>query len=76
MSHHGDKLTIDETPTMAGFKWSATPPYVPTVPGEDGWCVRDAVSKLLGWERDSEEWSRFIEGRNRRTCHGSPPTSA
>jgi hypothetical protein len=46
---------------MTGFDWSRTPGFVPTVPGENGWCLRDAVCRLFGWERDSEEWNRFIE---------------
>jgi hypothetical protein len=46
---------------MAGFEWPETPPYVPTVPGENGWCVRDALCQLFGWEDGSEEWRRFIE---------------
>ena len=49
-------------PTMAGFKWSETEPFVSPVEGANGWCVRDAVCQFFGWERDSEEWNRFIEG--------------
>ena len=48
--------------TMAGFEWSETPPYVPTVPGDNGWCVRDVVCQLFGWPPGSENWSAFIEG--------------
>jgi len=47
---------------MAGFEWSETPPYVPTVSGDNGWCVRDAVCQLFGWPPGSENWSAFIEG--------------
>ena len=49
-------------PTMVGFEWSETPPYVPTVPGDNGWCVRDAVCQLFGWPPGSENWSAFMEG--------------
>ena len=49
-------------PTMGGFEWSDTQPYVPTVPGDNGWCVRDAVCQLFGWPPGSENWSAFIEG--------------
>jgi hypothetical protein len=52
-------VTSSFTPTMAGFDWSPAPAFVPTVPGEDGWCLRDAVCKLFGWVPGSEEWSRF-----------------
>jgi len=56
-------VTNDGSPTMVGFKWSAAPPYVPTVPDENGWCVRDAICKLIGWKPGSEEWQRFtVEG--------------
>jgi hypothetical protein len=34
---------------------------VPTEPGEEGWCVRDAFCELFGWEPGSDEWPRFIE---------------
>jgi hypothetical protein len=34
---------------------------VATEPGEDGWCVRNAICKLFGWEPESDEWPRFIE---------------
>jgi hypothetical protein len=46
-------------PSMDGFVWSLAPPYVPTVPGEDGWCVRDSFCELFKWARGSLEWSRF-----------------
>ena len=49
-------------PTMEDFEWSPTVPYIRTVAGEDGWCMRDAVCRLLGWEPGSGEWLRFIEG--------------
>jgi hypothetical protein len=55
-------LTIDHSPTIEGFEWSSTTPYVPTEPDEDGWCVRNAISELLLWEPGGEEWRRFIEG--------------
>ena len=55
-------MSNNSTPTMAGFAWSGTPVYVPAEAGEDGWCMRDAVCKLFGWDVGSEEWSRFIEG--------------
>lgn len=55
-------MTTDDTiPTMAGFDWSPVPPFVPKVPGENGWCVRDAICELFGWEPGSENWSLFIE---------------
>jgi len=47
---------------MDGFDWSPAPPFVPPEPGEDGWCVRDAICELLRWVRGSAEWSRFIQG--------------
>ena len=46
--------------TMAGFEWSATEAYV-SHDGGDGWCLRDAICQLFGWEPSSEEYSRFIE---------------
>ncbi|SRR6266496_2507899 len=46
---------------MDGFKWSPTTPYVSRVPGDNGWCMRDAVCRLFGWKPGSKEWSRFIE---------------
>ena len=49
-------------PTMVGFEWSPTLRYVSTEPGEDGWCMRDAVCQLFGWPPGSENWSAFIEG--------------
>jgi hypothetical protein len=55
-------LTTDETPTVAGFEWSWAPAYVPMEPGEDGWCVRNALCELFEWEADSPERSRFREG--------------
>jgi hypothetical protein len=55
-------VSTEETPTMGGFEWSPSEPYVATEPGEDGWCVRDAVRELLGWAPGSREWTRFIEG--------------
>jgi hypothetical protein len=54
-------VTIDSTLTLEGFKWYPTPRFVPTQPGENGSCVRDAFCQLLGWDRDSENWRRFIE---------------
>jgi hypothetical protein len=47
---------------MNGFDWSPAPPFVPAEPGEDGWCVRDAICELLRWVRGSAEWSRFVQG--------------
>jgi hypothetical protein len=55
-------VSIVGEPTMDGFKWSPSAPYVPAEPGEDGWCVRDAFCELLRWTPGSAEWSRFIEG--------------
>lgn len=55
-------MIIDRCPTMEGFLWSPTTPYMPTEPGEDGWCVRNAISELLLWEPGGEEWRRFVEG--------------
>jgi hypothetical protein len=52
---------IVSEPTMDGFEWSPAAPFVPTQPGEDGWCVRDALCQLFEWEIGTEEWSRFIE---------------
>ena len=54
-------MNIANTPSVQGFKWSPAPGFVPTVPGEDGWCMRDAVCQLFGWRPGSEEWLRFIE---------------
>ena len=53
---------IGAVPTMLGFDWSPAPPFVPTEPGEDGWCVRDAICDLFAWTPRSAEWSGFIEG--------------
>jgi hypothetical protein len=47
---------------MAGFEWSPAPRFVSAEPGEDGWCMRDAICQLFGWKPGSEEWLRFIEG--------------
>lgn len=47
---------------MDGFEWSSSVPYVPVEPGENGWCLRDAVCELFGWRPGSPEWFRFIEG--------------
>jgi hypothetical protein len=55
-------VTTDGAPTMVGFEWSETEAFVPTVPGENGWCVRDAICQLFGWSSDSDEWKKFIEG--------------
>lgn len=49
------------TPTMVGFNWSSTPSQALTIPGDDGWCVRNAVCRLLGWQRDLEEGRAFIK---------------
>ena len=49
-------------PTMDGFKWSPPAPWVAMEPGEDGWCLRDAVCELFRWEPRSPEWHRFVEG--------------
>jgi hypothetical protein len=54
-------VTTEYTLTMAGFAWSPTPGFVPMGPGEDGWCMRDAICPLFGWRPGSEEWLRFIE---------------
>ena len=50
------------TPTMARFEWTphTISPASVAIPG-NFWCVRDAVSALMGWPSGSEEWSRFIE---------------
>lgn len=48
--------------SMVGFDWSPTPRYLPMKPGEDGWCMRDAICELSGWEPGSEEWYLFVEG--------------
>jgi len=45
--------------TMAGFEWSPTVPFVPMQPGEDGWCLQDALCGLFRWAPGSSEWSRF-----------------
>jgi hypothetical protein len=50
--------TVDE-PTMNGFVWSPAPPFVPTQPGENGYCLRDALCPLFDWEISSDEWLRF-----------------
>ena len=55
-------MTIDATPSMVGFDWHKTPGFVPTEEGEDGWCMRDAICQLFGWEPDSENGRLFIEG--------------
>ena len=57
----GGYVTTSDAPTMAGFEWSPTPGFVPMGPGEDGWCMRDAICQLFGWRPGSEEWLRFIE---------------
>lgn len=63
MASADDEVTVDQTPTMDGFRWSPAPPFVPTVAGENGWCMRDAFCELFGWEPDSEEWHQFtVEG--------------
>ena len=51
---------------MDGFEWSPPAPYVPTEPGEDGWCVRDAVCEMFRWKYFSPEWCRFIEWPHER----------
>lgn len=45
---------------MVGFAWSPTPDFAATIPGEDGWCVRDAFSQLFGWVPGSGNWKEFI----------------
>lgn len=62
MSHHGGYLRSAATPTMADFDWSPTPGFVPIGPGEDGWCMRDAICQLFGWPYGSENWWQFVEG--------------
>jgi hypothetical protein len=57
----GGDVAIDSTPTVAGFEWSPTPGFVPTEPGEDGWCMRDAICQLFGWRPGSENWRLFVE---------------
>jgi hypothetical protein len=47
---------------MAGFEWSPTPVFMPAEAGEDGWCMRDAVCQLFGWQPGSENWYQFVEG--------------
>ena len=54
-------MSVGSIPTMEGFEWSRSPGFVPAEPGEDGWCLRDAICLLFGWERDSEEWQQFRE---------------
>jgi hypothetical protein len=48
---------------MIGFEWSpvSAPALPETEEGGDGWCVRNAFCELLGWERGSAEWGRFVE---------------
>jgi hypothetical protein len=46
---------------MDGFEWSPPERHVPLEPGEDGWCVRDAVCEMFRWKSFSPEWRRFIE---------------
>lgn len=55
-------MAIVGEPTMEGVVWSPAPRYVPMVPGEDGWCVRDAFCALFRWAYGSPEWCRFREG--------------
>lgn len=55
-------MTTSDAPTMVGFEWSPTLGFVPMAAGENGWCMRDAICQLFGWDLDSEERSRFIEG--------------
>ena len=55
-------MPADHSPTMADFEGFPTHAYVPTEEGEDGWCVRNAISELLRWESEGEEWWQFIEG--------------
>ena len=54
-------MATTDVPTMDGFVWSPAAPFVPEQEGENGWCMRDAVSRLIGWEPGSAEWSAFIE---------------
>lgn len=46
---------------MEGFEWAPAPPVVVPTPGGDGWCVRDAVCEMFGWQPGSAEWGRFVE---------------
>jgi hypothetical protein len=56
-------VAIAGEPTMEGFLWSPSPPYAPTEPAEDGWCLRNAMCELFRWAPDSPEWRRFdVEG--------------
>jgi hypothetical protein len=48
------------TPTMAGFDWSGASVDVPMEAGEDGWCLRDAICQLFGWNISSENRSLFV----------------
>jgi hypothetical protein len=53
---------IDRVRSMVGFEWSPRMGQAPVFgTGEDGWCVRDAICELLGWEPGSDEWLRFEE---------------
>lgn len=48
-------------PTMSGFRWTHRDLPANREQGSDGWCVRDAYSRLLQWPPGSAEWARFIE---------------
>src|ERR1700683_2742329 len=56
----GGYVTTSETATMADFEWSSTPGFVPMGPGEDGWCMRDAVCELVGRGVGAENWGFVV----------------
>jgi hypothetical protein len=56
----GSRVALGDGPTMEGFEWAPAELYVPTADDEDGWCVRDVLCQLFGWECDSDQWSRFV----------------
>jgi hypothetical protein len=56
---------------MDGFTWTkpAASLNIPVVPGDDGWCVRDAICELLAWPRDSKNWRAFVEAPQSSDFH-------
>lgn len=50
---------------MYGFQWSPTrfaPP--PMSPGDNGYCLRDAMCTLMAWPVGSDAWASFPEWPN------------
>jgi hypothetical protein len=50
---------------MCGFQWSPTRTAPsPMSPGDNGYCLRDAMCTLMDWQVDSEAWASFPEWPN------------